>query len=89
VNNFVQDIENYGKNYRGGIQTAKTASERRTILHEASNSTMIPRRRTVQRLIKKCAHVTSLEKKNRFDSKALRKSPPFCKKPYGVTKAME
>jgi hypothetical protein len=25
VNNFVEDIENYGKNYRGGIQIATTA----------------------------------------------------------------
>jgi hypothetical protein len=25
VNNFVQDIENYGKNYRGGIQTANNS----------------------------------------------------------------
>jgi DNA-binding NarL/FixJ family response regulator len=40
VNNFVQDIENYGKNYRDGIQIATTARERRTILREASNSTM-------------------------------------------------
>jgi hypothetical protein len=69
VNNFVQDIENYGKNYRGGIQTATTARKRRTILREASNSTMTPRKikealesaaslRTVQRLIKKCAHLS-------------------------------
>jgi transposase len=34
VNNFVQDIENYGKNYRGGIKSATTARERRTILRE-------------------------------------------------------
>jgi hypothetical protein len=40
VNNFVQDIENYRKNYRGGIQTATTARKRRSILREASNSTM-------------------------------------------------
>jgi hypothetical protein len=69
VNNFVQDIENYGKNYRGGIQTATIARERRTILREATNSTMTPRKikeavesaaslRTVQRLIKKCAHLS-------------------------------
>jgi IS30 family transposase len=68
VNNFVQDIENYRKNYRGGIQTATTA-RKRTILREASNSTMTPRKikealesaaslRTVQRLIKKCAHLS-------------------------------
>jgi hypothetical protein len=44
VNNFVQDIENYGKNYRGGIQTATIARERRTILREATNSTMTPRK---------------------------------------------
>jgi hypothetical protein len=69
VNNFVQDIENYGKNYRGGIQTARTARERRTILREASNSTINPRKikeatestaslKTVQRLIRKCAHLS-------------------------------
>jgi IS30 family transposase len=69
VNNFVQDIENYGKNYRGVIQTATIARERRTILREASNSTITPRKikeaiesaaslRTVQRLIKKCAHLS-------------------------------
>jgi transposase len=69
VNNFVQDIENYGKNYRGGIKSATTARERRTILREASNSTITPRKikeaiesaaslRTVQRLIKKCAHLS-------------------------------
>jgi transposase len=40
VNNFVQNIENYGKSYRGGIQTATPERERRTILREASNSTM-------------------------------------------------
>jgi transposase len=34
VNNFVQDIENYGKNYRGSIKSATTARERRTILRE-------------------------------------------------------
>jgi hypothetical protein len=38
MNNFVQDIENY----RGGIQTATTARERRTILRETSNSTISP-----------------------------------------------
>jgi hypothetical protein len=69
VNNFLQDIENYGKNYRGGIQIATTARERRTILREASNSTKTPRKikeaiesaaslRTVQRLIKKCAYLS-------------------------------
>jgi transposase len=76
VNNFVQDIENYGKNYRGGIQTATTARERRTILRDASNSTITPRKineaiesaaslRTVQRLIKKGAHLSrrNLKKK--------------------------
>jgi hypothetical protein len=102
VNNFVQDIKNYRKNYRGSIQTATIAMERRIILREASNSTMTPRKikeavesaaslRTVQRLIKKCAYLSRrrLKKKNRFDSKALRKSPLFCKKPYGVTRAME
>jgi transposase len=34
VNNFVQDIENYGKNCRGSIKSATTARERRTILRE-------------------------------------------------------
>jgi hypothetical protein len=54
---------------RGGIQTATTAKERRTILREASNSTITPKKikeaiesatslRTVQRLIKKCAHLS-------------------------------
>ena len=38
VNNFVRNMENYGKNYRGGIQTATTERERRNILREASNS---------------------------------------------------
>jgi transposase len=79
VNNFVQDIENYGKNYRGGIQTATTPRERRAILREASNSIITPRKineaaasfRTVQRHIKKGAHLSRchLKKKNRFDSK--------------------
>jgi hypothetical protein len=69
VNNFVQDIKNYRKNYRGSIQTATIAMERRIILREASNSTMTPRKikeavesaaslRTVQRLIKKCAYLS-------------------------------
>jgi hypothetical protein len=40
VSNFVQDIENYGKNYRGGIQIVTTAREKRTILREVSNSTV-------------------------------------------------
>jgi IS30 family transposase len=65
VNNFVQDIENYGKKYRGG--TATTARERRIILREASNSIITFRKikeviesaaslRTVQKLVKKCVH---------------------------------
>jgi transposase len=76
VNNFVQDSENYGKNYRGGIQTATTARERRSILREAS-STMTPRKikeavesaaslRTIQRLIKKCAHLSRRRLKKPF-----------------------
>jgi transposase len=44
VNNFVRDIANYGKNYRGGIQSATIARERRAILREASNSTITPRK---------------------------------------------
>lgn len=68
VNNFVRNMENYGKNYRGGIQTATTERERRNILREASNSCCTARKikqavqstaslRTVQRIIKKCAHL--------------------------------
>jgi transposase len=48
VNNFVQDIKNYGKNYRGGIQTATTVRERRTILREAPNFTMLPEKLKMQ-----------------------------------------
>jgi hypothetical protein len=47
--------------------------------------------KTVQRLIKKCAHLSRrrLKKKNVLTQRALRKSPPFYKKPYGVTRSME
>jgi hypothetical protein len=67
-----------GKKYRGGIQTATTARERRTILREAFNSRILRKikeqiesaasLRTVQRLVKKCAHLSRrrLKKKKQF-----------------------
>jgi hypothetical protein len=63
---------------RGGIQIVTTASEKRTILSEASNSIMTATKikgavesaaslRTVQRLIKKCTHLSRRRlKKNPF-----------------------
>jgi hypothetical protein len=77
VNNFVRNVENYGKNYSGGIQTATTNREKRNILRQASNSSCTARKvkqavhstaslRTVQR-IKKCAHL----KRRRLQKKPL------------------
>jgi hypothetical protein len=63
---------------RGGIQIVTTAREKRTILSEASNSIMTATKikgavesaaslRTVQSLIKKCAHLSRRRlKKNPF-----------------------
>jgi hypothetical protein len=71
-------MENYGKNYRGGIQTATTNRERRNILRQASNSSCTARKvkeavhsttslRSVQRIIKKCANL----KRRRLQKKPL------------------
>jgi len=76
IANFLKNKENYGKNFKGGNNQVVSQADRRAILRQASNShdssTKIKEKTgvktslsTVQRVIKKAAHLQRLKlKKN-------------------------
>lgn len=68
ITNYLNDPENYGKHFKGGIKTATTERERRSILKIASNSAFSAAKireragctssiRTVQRILKCAKHL--------------------------------
>lgn len=76
ISNFLNDPENYGKKFKGRTKFATTERERRTILREASNSTLTAGQiahnvgteasvRTVQRILRNTPHLKRLKIKRK------------------------